>query len=275
MSMVDTGVATLARELFDARARRSAVSTAPSSREGGLDLQTAYLVEAELTRMRRAEGRSTVGRKVGYANKALWRALRLPTLVWAHMYDDTVVHARDGRASLSTAPMVAPRIEPEVVFKLRQAPASGAAAGVLESVQWVALGFEFVDCPFPEWKFQPVDFVACFGLHAALVVGEPRPIRQDEIQLLVEQLGAMKVRLSKNGELAEEGFGKNALRNPAACLGELASAIAAQPGAEPLAADELISTGTLTVPQPVAPGERWDVVAEGIDLAPLAVTLNS
>jgi 2-oxo-3-hexenedioate decarboxylase len=263
----------LARELFDARANRTGVPAAPSSRDGGLDLATAYLVDAELTRMRRAEGHRTVGRKVGYANKALWRALKLPTLVWSSMYDDTVVFARGGQASLSTARMLAPRLEPEVVFKLRQPPASDAPAGVLESVQWVALGFEFVDCPFPEWKLQPVDFVASFGLHAALVVGEPRAIRHDEIPSLVEQLGAMKVRLSKNGALVEEGFGKNALRNPAACLAELASAIAAQPGAEPLSPDELVSTGSLTTPQPVSAAERWTVEAEGIDLPAVSVSL--
>jgi 2-keto-4-pentenoate hydratase len=189
------------------------------------------------------------------------------------MYDDTVVYAREGRAPLSTANMFSPRIEPEVVFKLRQAPASADPAAVLEAVEWVALGFEFVDCPFPDWKFQPVDFVACFGLHAALVVGAPRAITHEEIPSLVEQLGAMKVKLSKNGALVEEGLGKNALRNPAACLGELASAIAAQPGAEPLAANELVSTGTLTAAQPVAASEQWTVEADGINLSPLSVSL--
>ena len=44
--------------------------------------------------------------------------------------------------------------------------------------------------------------------------------------------------------------------------------------AEPLSADELVSTGTLTTPQPVAPGERWEVHAEGIELASLAVSCN-
>ncbi len=43
--------------------------------------------------MRRAAGRKTVGVKVGYANKAMWRVLKLDTLVWAHMYDDTVRYA--------------------------------------------------------------------------------------------------------------------------------------------------------------------------------------
>jgi len=273
MTMVDTGIGELAREIFDARAHRTGLPAPPSAREGGFDLAAAYLVEAELVRMRRDQGHTIAGRKVGFANKAMWRVMKLQTLVWAHMYDDTVVYARGGSASLPTRGMWSPRIEPEVVFKLRQAPASSDPAAVLEAVEWVALGFEFVDCPFPEWKFQPVDFVAAFGFHAALVVGEPRPVGGDDIASLVEQLGAMKVRLSKNGELVEEGFGRNALRNPAACLGELTAAIAGQPGADPLTAGELVSTGTLTSAQPVALGERWDVVADGIALAPLAVNL--
>jgi 2-keto-4-pentenoate hydratase len=273
MTMVESGIGELARELFDARAHRTGVPAPPSAREGMFDLSAAYLVEAELVRMRRGEGHATVGRKVGFANKAMWRVMKLQTLVWAHMYDDTVVYAHDGRASLPTTRMLSPRIEPEVVFKLRHAPVSSDPAAVLESVEWVALGFELVDCPFPEWKFQPVDFVAAFGFHAALVVGEPRRVGPDDIAPLVEQLGAMKVRLSKNGELIEQGFGKNALRNPAACLGELSSAIAIRPGADPLEAGELVSTGTLTSAQPVLTGERWSVAAEGIELASLAVDL--
>jgi 2-keto-4-pentenoate hydratase len=45
------------------------------------------------------------------------------------------------------------------------------AAGVLASTDWLALGFEIIDCPFPGWKFHHSDFVASFGLHAALVIG--------------------------------------------------------------------------------------------------------
>ena len=41
-------------------------------------------------------------------------------------------------------------------------------AAVLASVEWLALGFEIVDSVFADWKFQPADFVAAFGLHAAL-----------------------------------------------------------------------------------------------------------
>ena len=48
-------------------------------------------------------GRKTVGVKVGYANKAMWRVLKLDTLVWAHMYDDTVRYANANVATLSLA----------------------------------------------------------------------------------------------------------------------------------------------------------------------------
>ena len=99
-------------------------------RAASFDLAAAYAVEAELVRLRRAAGRTTVGRKVGFANKAMWRVLKLETLVWAHMYDDTVQYAENGAASLSLARMCSPKIEPEIVFKLKKPLASGRPRAV-------------------------------------------------------------------------------------------------------------------------------------------------
>ena len=91
------------------------------------------------------------------------------------------------------------------------------------------------------------------------------------ISTLVDQLPRFKVRLLKNSELVEEGSGKNALRSPALCLGELAAGIARQPGAEPLAAGELISSGTLTTSSPITAGETWSAVVDGIDVSSLTL----
>jgi len=270
MSPLD--VSALAEEISTAYAKREIMSATPSSRETAFDLADAYAVEAELTRLRRANGWRTVGRKVGYANKALWRALKLETLVWASMYDRTVQYATSGHASLSIERMIAPKIEPEIVVKLKKPVASVEAAGVLDAVEWLALGFEIIDCVFQNWKFQPADFVAAFGLHAALIVGERRTVGPEMIAPLVDQLPQLTVRLLKGGELVDEGSGKNALRSPALCVGELAAAISRQEGAEPLAADELVSTGTLTASHPVTSGEQWRVEVEGVALPDL--TLN-
>ena len=285
----------LALELTAAYAERRTLSTPPSSRDG-LDLPTAYAVERELVRMRRAAGRQSVGVKVGYANKALWRALKLETLVWAHMYDDTVRYAHGNAAALSLARMISPRIEPEIVFKMKAPLGAGiteaAAAGItgavaagiteavaaLQAVEWLALGFEIIDCPYADWKYQPADFVAAYGLHAALIVGEPHPVTAANISELVEQLPTFKVRLSRDGmsERADdiEGSGRNSLRSPALCLAELASAMAKQEGAEPLAPGDLVSSGTLTDSTPIQPGATWTASVEGIALSTLTLTLT-
>ncbi|HZJ32233.1 MAG TPA: fumarylacetoacetate hydrolase family protein [Vicinamibacterales bacterium] len=266
----------LARELMDAYANRHMLQAPLSDRDPSFDLTSAYAVEAELVRLRQMSGRITVGRKVGYANKAVWRALKLETLVWAHMYDDTVQYAPANEAALDITRMSSPKIEPEIVFKMRR-PLSGAedAAGALAAVEWIALGFEIIDCVYPDWKFQPTDFVASFGLHAALIVGEPLPVEPAIIPKLAEQLVQFKVRLTKNGEPVAEGSGKNSLRSPALCLAELASAISRRMPDEPLAGGELVSSGTLTESQSIAAGESWTATVDGIGLASLTLRLTA
>ena len=242
--MADSRISALAREMLDAFDTGSRIAVPPSARDGGLDLDGGYAVETEIARLRAGQGHTVVGRKIGLANRAVWQAMNLKTLLWGRMYNDTVHHAQGGNATLSLAKMRAPRVEPEVVVKLKAAPPPGAdAEAVMEAVEWMALGFEFVDCPFPDWEFKPGDFLASLGLHAALVIGEPREVRPADAARLVDELAAFATRLSRDGQLIEEGGGKNVLGSPALCLEEFVAAVRAQPGAEPLRAGELISTG--------------------------------
>jgi 2-keto-4-pentenoate hydratase len=261
----------LAQELTDAYAAKTIVP-APSSRDGGIDLDTAYAVEAEIARGRRAAGHQTAGWKVGYANKAMWRALKLDTLVWAHVYDDTVHYADWNDTRLSIAAMVAPKIEPEIVFKLAKAPASSDPAAILEATEWYALGFEIIDCVFPEWKFQPADFVAARGLHAALVIGEPVYVEPPDIAGLITDMAAFTVRLLKNNEMVEQGAARNALKSPVLCVAELGAALQRR-GGETLQAGDLISTGTLTTSLPITAGEVWIASLSGIP--PSSLTLRT
>jgi 2-keto-4-pentenoate hydratase len=265
----------LARELLAAQENGQMIPVLPSSRPG-FDLNAAYDVEAILKRFHEAAGHKAVGRKVGYANKAMWRVLKLETLVWAHMYDDTVHHHDDNRATLVLPPFRSLKIEPEIVFGLKRPILSEGldAAAALESTDWLAMGFEIIDCPFPGWQFQPSDFVASFGLHAALVIGEKIPVNPEGISTLVDDLPRFKVRISKNGELVEEGSGKNSLRSPALCLAELAGAILRRFPKQPLSAAEIVSSGTLTAGHATEKGDRWTVEATGLPLLSLALTLH-
>jgi len=265
----------LAQELLSAYEAGQMIPVPPSARPG-FDLNTAYEVEATLKRFREASGHRAVGRKVGYANKAMWRLLKLETLVWAHMYDDTVHYSNNNSATLKLAHPRSLKIEPEIVLALKRAITAENldATAALESTDWLAMGFEIIDCPFPEWQFQPSDFVASFGLHAALVVGEKIAVRPELIAELVNDLPRCKVRMLKNGEFVEEGSGKNSLRSPALCLAELGSAIVRRSPTEPLAAGEIISTGTLTGGHLTEKGDFWTAEVTGVAVPPLTLRLN-
>ena len=92
---------TLSLELLSAYDSGAAIATPPSAQDPQFDMNAAYAVEADFTRLRMAAARKVTGLKVGYANKAMWRALKLETLVWAQMYDDTVHYANGTRAELA------------------------------------------------------------------------------------------------------------------------------------------------------------------------------
>lgn len=276
--MLQPEVESLARELLSAYEKGEMVTVLPSGRPG-FDLNTAYEVEATLKQFREAAGHRAVGLKVGYANKAMWRVLKLETLVWAHMYDDTVHYTDRNSATLALAHPRSLKVEPEIVFGLKQpvitegAEAPDASAA-LASVDWLAMGFEVIDCPFPGWQFQPSDFVASFGLHTALVIGDRVQVQPDGIAALVDELPRFKVRMSRNGEFVEEGSGRNSLRSPALCLAELGAAIMRRFPGQPLSAGEIVSSGTLTAGHPADRSDLWTVEVEGLSLPPLTLLLT-
>lgn len=269
-------VETVTQELFSAHQLGKMVAAPPSTLPG-FDLNAAYEVEVRLKQLREAQGSRAVGRKVGYANKAMWRVLKLETLVWGHMYDDTVHFSNGHSAALSLAHPRSLKVEPEIVFGLKKPITSGEdldAAAALASADWLAIGFEIIDCPYPEWKFQPSDFVASLGLHAALIVGERVQVTADFLPKLVDELPKFKVRVSKNGEFLEEGSGKNSLKSPALCLAELGAAILRRFPGEPLGAGELVSSGTLTAGHFAGRGDKWEVEVKGLPLPSLTLRLT-
>jgi 2-keto-4-pentenoate hydratase len=274
-SMSHDDAEALARELFSAYETGAMIEIPPSARPS-FDLNTAYDVETMLKQFREAAGHKAVGRKVGYANKAMWRVLKLETLVWAHMYDDTVHYADGNSATLTVAHPRSLKIEPEIVFGLKEGVTgeSSDAASALAAADWLALGFEIIDCPFPEWKFQPSDFVAAFGLHTALVVGERIKVRPDLVPTLIDELARFKLRMAKNGEFVEEGSGRNSLKSPALCLAELGGAVSRRFPSHPLSAGEVVSSGTLTAGHAIGKGDLWTAEVEGLYLPALTLRLT-
>ena len=225
-----------------------------------------YAVAAELLKLRRARGERTVGRKIGFTNRNIWAEYGATAPIWAHVYDRTLVHASAHRATLSLKGSARPRLEPEIAFRLKAPLAAGVndPATVLGAVEWIAPSFEIVDCHFADWKFKSAESAADFSLHWRLIVGTPHEIHPREIPALIAQLRDCRVTLSKDGAVSDRGTGANALGHPASALAHLAEVLARQPRFEPLAAGEIITTGTLTAAMPVRPGEEWSSRYEGL-----------
>jgi 2-oxo-3-hexenedioate decarboxylase len=270
--MTEWNVPALAKEFLEVRGRGGQL-TPPSARFDNWNLAAGYVVGAELVRLRRERGWVTVGRKIGFTNKTIWPSLGMDTVIWAYTYNQTVHYAAQNQAELSLTGTCSTLIEPEIVFKLK-APLTVQdrledAAALLEKVEWLALGYEIVDCNFPEWKFIPSDAVADFGLHFNLFIGDTQPVTDPA--RLAEELHNFKVNLFKDGQAAAQGQGSDVLdSSPALALGWLARTLAEQ-GSPALAGGEIITTGTITPAPPVKPGEVWRTGVEGIDLPPLTL----
>ncbi len=252
------------------------LSLAPiSSQHAGFDTTAAYAVADLIHAMRLADGARAVGRKIGFTNPAMWPQYGVADPVWAYVYDSTVSYlpaTSKQPAICSLGGFVNPKIEPEIVFHFKSAPPPGAdVLAVLACVDWVAHGFEMVQSHYPGWKFKAPDAIADWGMHGRLLVGQPQAV--DTLgSSLQETLTTFTLALSCDGQLQETGKGANVLGNPLAAVVHLIEVLASQTPHQPLQANELVTTGTVTSAYSVQPGQTWQTVLEGIDLPGLSVS---
>jgi 2-keto-4-pentenoate hydratase len=236
-----------------------------SSHDPSFALDDAYRVSDLVRQLREARGETVVGRKIGFTNRTIWDEYGVHAPIWSYIYDRTV---RDlaGVESLSLAQFSEPRIEPEIVFGLAAAPAPGMDdAALLSCVDWVALGYEIVQSIFPGWKFSAADTVAAYGLHGALLIG-PRHAVGSRAAEWLRTLSTFEIDLLCDGHIMDHGRAANVLDGPLSALRYLVDLLARDSINPPLAAGEIVTTGTLTRALPVAPGETWSSAPSGIAL---------
>ena len=241
----------------------------------GFDSAAAYEVLDGIARQRRRQGWKQVGRKIGFTNRTIWEIFDVDRPMWAHMWSTTVTYARGEAGNVPLDRFVQPRIEPEVVFKLRGQPSrTESPSQLLRSVEWMAPGFEIVHCHFPDWKFTVADATADFGVHGALVVGTPLLIDDDNRDAIAADLSTFELTLSRDGVEVDRGLGANVLDGPAHALAHLIQVLDDQPGHQPLDPGEIITTGTITNMWPITRGERWTSDYSTLGLGGLTVSFS-
>lgn len=246
----------------------SSTQLAPFSlHDPAFDVAAAYRVLADLHGRRRAQGWQSAGRKIGFTNRTIWARYGVDRPMWSHVWDRTLTLAPQGHASVALDGLMEPRIEPELVFKLRGAlPPGDDANALLVAVEWIAPGFEVVHSVFPGWKFGAPDCTAAFGLHGKLVVGAPLVVDDRNRASLAAALPRFTVELLRGDALVDSGIGDNVLGSPARALAHLRDVLASQPESPPLVAGEIVTTGTITDAWPVATGETWTSRYDGLGM---------
>jgi 2-oxo-3-hexenedioate decarboxylase len=233
-----------------------------------LSADDGYAAARVLHAHRLAKGWKPLGRKIGFTNRSLWERYGVHEPIWGFIYDRTLIAAEGDQAVVPLEGLMNPRIEPELCFRLKSAPSSADPQHLLQCIEWIAHACEIVHCPHPDWKLKLPDSTASNGLHGRLVTGTPVEVRK--LPDLAAQLPRVEAELYKGSSLVERGLGEIVLGSPLLALGHLVTLLARQ-AAPPLAAGEIVTTGTLTDAHAVRPHEAWRTAISGLPLRGLGL----
>ena len=248
-----------------------------TSRPGALTLADAYRVLPLVRAGLEARGETVLGRKIGFTNRSIWPQYGVYAPIWGYITDATCRELDGGDFSL--VGFAEPKIEPEIIFGFGDAPSPGKNgnlddAAILDRISWIALGYEIVQSIYPGWKFAAPDTVAANGLHGALLIGPRHEVAANKAEWL-RALPAFTLALSCDGKLIERGSGANVLDGPLSTVRHLMTLLTDHPHHPPIAAGDIISTGTLTGAYAVKPGEVWTATPNGIALEPATLRFAS
>ena len=248
MNMQPSLIAELGDELL--AALQEGRSIAPlTERYPDLGVDDAYRISRHVLARREALGEKVVGKKVGATSAVVQQMLDVHAPDFGFL-TDAMQYPDDSAISLSRCGLIQPRVEGEIVFKLK-ADLTGPGVtreAVLAATEWVAPGFEIVDSRIDDWQIRMADTVADNASCGLFIVGERRTSPDDV------DLASLRMELCRNGEPAGSGIGAALQGHPAESVVWLANTLCEM--GIPLRAGELVLSGSMGHLTPVRVGDR-------------------
>lgn len=242
---------TLARELNDAERQRKPLRQF-SRQHPGMSIDDSYAIQRAWMDIKRGEGRTVIGHKIGLTSRAMQLASQITEPDYGTLLDDMLMY--DG-TTIEAARFLVPRLEVEFAFILCK-PLQGpdvTVFDVLNATDFVVPALELIDARIEQFDRETkaprkvLDTIADNAANAAIVLGN-RPVRPDAVDL--RWAGAM---LLNNGVVEESGLGAAVLGHPAHGVAWLAKKLAVH--GEGLQAGEIVLGGSFTRPVPCAAGD--------------------
>jgi 2-oxo-hept-3-ene-1,7-dioate hydratase len=243
--------AALARELHESERTRVQIRHF-SRRFPSMTIEDSYAIQREWMKLKRAEGRTVVGHKIGLTSRAMQLSSQITEPDYGTLLDDMVL--RDG-SEVDTRRFILPRLEVEFAFILaRTLEGPGVTLfDVLNATDYVIPTLELIDARIEQADRDTkaprkvLDTIADNAANAAIVMGG-RPMKPDAVDW--RWAGAL---LFKNGVIEESGLGAAVLNHPANGVAWLANKLA--PYGERLEAGEIVLGGSFTRPVACAAGD--------------------
>jgi len=245
--------AALARELHESERTRVQVEQF-SKRHPGMVIEDSYAIQRAWMKLKRAEGRTVIGHKIGLTSRAMQLASQITEPDYGTLLDDMLL--RDG-SEVEAARFIVPRFETEFAFVLSK-PLKGPGAtlfDVLNATDYVVPALELIDARIEQFDRDSkaprkvLDTIADNAANAGIVMGG-RPMRPDSVDW--RWAGAL---LFKNGVIEESGLGAAVLNHPANGVAWLVNKLAAHD--EGLAAGEIVLGGSFTRPVACSAGDTF------------------
>lgn len=231
------------------------VPIAPLTTQGELTIGDAYMIQLGLVDHRRAAGRRVIGHKVGLTSEAMRQMFGVDQPDFGHLLDDMLMDDGD------TVPLerfIAPKVEPEVAFVLREALAGPGVTmeDAVRAVDFILPAIEIIDSRIADWQISLADSIADNASCGALVVGSQRAELRDT------DLRSMGCSMSRNGTVVETGSTGAVMGNPVRSLVWLANVLGAH--GTPLQAGGIVISGSCTAAIPVESGDAISVAFDGL-----------
>lgn len=206
----------------------------PTSRFPGFDWTAARRIACERDEMRRADGDTQIGYKLGWTSAAMRDALGIEQPNWGTLWTSQRLEG-----DLDLTRLRHPKAEPEIVFRAGRdiGGTDVTSDDVLSSAAGWAVGIEVVHPRYESFDFTWLDNTADNSSAGAVAVGPMTAVTGDP--------SALQIRYS-NGIDDRTGLGAQAMGSPASAVAWLIHQLHAE--GQRLRAGEIVFTGGLTAP---------------------------
>jgi len=142
-----------------------------------MTIEDGYAVQAAWVKLKEAEGRKIIGRKVGLTSRAMQDAMKINEPDFGTLLDDMLF---DNGATLAAADFIDPRIEAEITFVLKDdlygedlsiEDVLGATDYIVPSLELIAARSHRVD-PETGYTRKVMDTISDNAANAGIVVGD-------------------------------------------------------------------------------------------------------